>query len=99
MYKGKVGDTLANYMGGAASTFLQRTLKLSACSKDDDGKLSHCVKLDRRATESIEETSERIVSYSLVIFTDRAGGLLHYSENITKECDISVQCPDKFGRA
>ena len=94
-----VSDTFANSLRDAASTILQRTLKLSACSKDDGGQISLCVKLDRRAIESIEETSERIVSYSLVIFTDRAGGLLHYSENITKECEISMQCPDKFGRA
>lgn len=94
-----VTASFAKSLQDAASSILQRSLKLSACSKEVDGKLSLCVKLERRVAGSIEEASEKIVSYSLIIFTDRAGGLLHYSENMTKECEIVVQCPEKFGRA
>ena len=94
-----VSATFANSLRDAASTILQRTLKLSASTNNDGGEFSLCVKLNKKVAESIEETCERIVSYSLIIFTDRAGGLLHYSENITKECEITVQCPEKFGRA
>ena len=95
-----VTTTFADSLRAAASTILQRTLKLSAFSKDnDDGGLELHVKLERRVAGLSEESSNRVVSYSLLIFTDRAGGLLHYSEEITNEREWRVQCPETFGRA
>ena len=94
-----VTTTFASSLRAAASKILQRTLKLSACSeKNDNGGLVCHIKLEPRVAGN-KDTSERIVSYSLLVFTDRAGGLLHYSEEITNECEIRVQCPEKFGRA
>jgi len=96
-----VTTTFASSLRAAASKILQHTLKLSACSKDaDDGGLELHVKLERRvAAGSVDDTGERIVSYSLLVFTDRAGGMLHYSEEITNECEMRVKCPATFGRA
>ena len=84
----------------AASKILQRTLKLSACSKEkNDGRRELYVKLERRVAGAADESGERVVSYTLIIFTDREGGLLHFSEDLTNECEVRVECPEKFGRA
>ena len=83
----------------AASKILQRTLKLSACSKEKNGGRELYVKLERRVAGAADESDERVVSYTLIIFTDREGGLLHYSEDLTNECEVRVECPEKFGRA
>ncbi len=78
---------------------MQRTLKLSACSiEEDDGKREIYVKLERRVAGAVEG-SERVVSYTLLVFTDRNGVLLHYSTDIANECEVRVRCPEKFGRA
>lgn len=95
-----VTESFASSLRTAASKILHRTLKLSACSKETGGGgLEVLIKLERRVAGVSGETGERVVSYSLLVFTDRPGGLLHYSEDITKECEMKVQCPEKFGRA
>ncbi|KAL7551782.1 hypothetical protein ACHAWF_014973 [Thalassiosira exigua] len=93
-----VPTSFANSLRAAASKILQRTLKLSACIKEmSDKGLELHVKLERRVAGVSDE--ERVVSYSLLVFTDRPGGLLHYAEEITNEFEMRVQCPNKFGRA
>lgn len=95
-----VTTAFASSLRAAASKILQRTLKLSAFTEEkDDGSLELRVKLERRVAKSSEESGERVVFYSLLVYTDRAGGLLHYSEDITAECEMRIQCPEKFGRA
>ena len=95
-----VTSSFPSSLRSAASKILQHTLKLSACIKEkDDGGIELYVKLERRVAGSEDTGRERVVSYSLLIFTDRAGGLLHYSEDITKDCEMKVLCPEKFGRA
>ena len=39
------------------------------------------------------------VKYSLVVFTDRPGGLLLSCGDVCEEGDLLVKCPRKFGRA
>ena len=93
--------SFAGSLRASAAKILHRTLKLSACTRQtDDRGLELLVKLDRRvAGASGQSGDDRVVSYSLLIFTDRAGGLLHHSEEITKVCQMRVRCPDTFGRA
>jgi hypothetical protein len=97
-----VTDAFAKSLRVAASTILHRTLKLSARfieEGDDEGSKLN-VTLQRRVAGSSKETSERVVSYSLVIFTDRAGGLLHFSDKISSPATLCLRIPAKkmFGR-
>ncbi|KAL9182447.1 hypothetical protein ACHAXT_013099 [Thalassiosira profunda] len=98
---GNVTPSFANSLRAACSKILRRTLKLSAVAKEgESGRLElHVALAPRVGARSDDSSSDRVVSYSLLIFTDRAGGLLHYSEDITKGCEMRVQCPEKFGRA
>jgi ATP-dependent DNA helicase HFM1/MER3 len=97
-----VTDAFANSLRVAASTILHRTLNLSAGfnENDDDGGCELNVKLNRRVAGSIEEIHKKVVSYSLVIFTDRAGGLLHFSDDVSNPATLSLRLPEKetFGR-
>ncbi|KAL7539117.1 hypothetical protein ACHAXR_010579 [Thalassiosira sp. AJA248-18] len=95
-----VTSSFASSLKAAASKILQRTLKLSACTQEKDGELELHLTLKRRVAGASEQpVGNRVVWYSLLIFTDRSGGLIHYSEDITNECEMRVQCPEKFGRA
>jgi ATP-dependent DNA helicase HFM1/MER3 len=97
-----VTDAFANSLRVAASTILHRTLKLSAAyiEKNGDRGCELNVTLNRRVAGSIEEIHKKIVSYSLVIFTDRAGGLFHFSDEISNPATLSLRLPEKetFGR-
>lgn len=97
-----VTDAFANSLRVAASTILHRTLTLSTGFKeqDDDGGCKLIVTLKRRVAGSIEDIQKKVVSYSLVIFTDRAGGLLHFSDEISNPATLGLRLPKKetFGR-
>ena len=98
-----VTTSFAASLRSAAAKILKRTLKVSARTEaKNDGNLELHIKLERRVpnARSVEETNnDKVVSYSLLVFTDRAGSLFHYSEDITSACEMRVQCPEKFGRA
>jgi replicative superfamily II helicase len=97
-----VTDTFAKSLRVAASKILHHTLKLSArfIEEDDDRGPKLDVTLKRRVAGLSEETNERVVSYSLVIFTDRAGGLLYFSDEISNPTTLCLRIPEKemFGR-
>jgi hypothetical protein len=93
-----VTETFANSLRAAASMILLRTLKIAACLTENGGELN--VKLQRRVAGSGGDTHEKAVSYSLVIYTDRSGSLLHFSEDITNPATLCLTLPDKdmYGR-
>ena len=100
----KAGNVTLNFAKSlrvAASKILNRTLKLSARTEENDnGDVELLVKLEQRVPGGSRELgSEKVVSYSLLIFTDRSGGLFHYSTDITMECEMRLLCPKRFGRA
>lgn len=95
-----VAASFASSLRAAASKILQHTLKLSACTRANDDGIELCIKLEPRAGRASEHYGgERVVSYSLMTYTDRAGGLLHSCEDITTGCEMRLKCPAKFGRA
>lgn len=91
------GDSLR----AAATMILQCTLTLSACSKECDDGLDLVIKLRRKELGGIamSDKTKDNVNYSLLVFTDRPGGLLLSCEDISEERDMVVKCPEKFGRA
>ena len=93
-----VTETFANSLRAAASMILLRTLKIAACLADGGCEL--IVKLQRRVAGSGGDTHEKAVLYSLVIYTDRSGSLLHFSEDITNPAALCLTLPDKdmYGR-
>lgn len=84
----------------AASVILQSTLTLSACTKECDDGLNLIIKLRRKEFDSVTrfDNTKDNVKYSLLAFTDRSGGLLLSREDVSEECDMTVKCPQKFGR-
>lgn len=92
-----------NNLKAASSKILQHTLKLSACIQERDrGGTELLIKLERRDQDTShldEYGGKRIVTYSLLVYTDRPGGLLTFSADVSTESELRIPCPEKFGRA
>lgn len=94
-----VTHSFASGVRTAAAKILGRTLKLSACTKSNEaGGLDLHIKVERKVKGG-ETGGDRIVYYSLLVYTDRPGGLLHYCEDLASDAEMIVSCPPKFGRA
>jgi len=94
-----VTPSFASGVRTASAKILQRTLTLSACTKPNQtGGLDLHIKVDRKV-QGGETGGDRIVYYSLLVYTDRPGGLLHYCEDLATDAEMIVSCPPKFGRA
>ena len=94
-----VTPSFASGVRTASAKILQRTLKLSACTKPNEaGGLDLHIKVERKVHGG-ESGGDRIVYYSLLVYTDRPGGLLHYCEDLATDAEMIVSCPPKFGRA
>jgi ATP-dependent DNA helicase HFM1/MER3 len=94
-----VTPTFASGVRTASAKILQRTLKLSACTKpNENGGLNLHIKVERKV-QGGETSVDRIVYYSLLAYTDRPGGLLHYCEDLAIDAEMIVPCPLQFGRA
>ena len=95
-----VTQSFASGVRTASAKILQRTLKLSACTKPNEaGELELHIKVERKAKGGETSGGDRIVYYSLLVYTDRPGGLLHYCEDLESDAEMIVSCPPKFGRA
>uniref|UniRef100_A0A7S2P7S2 DNA 3'-5' helicase n=1 Tax=Skeletonema marinoi TaxID=267567 RepID=A0A7S2P7S2_9STRA len=96
-----VTPSFASGVRTASAKILQRTLKLSACTKPNEaGGLDLHIKVERKMKGGDTVTGgNRIVYYSLLVYTDRPGGLLHYCEDLASDAEMIVSCPPKFGRA
>ena len=95
-----VTTSFANSLRAATSKILTKTLTLSAWTKENcENSLDLMVKLDRKVAGSEADEDGGVVSYTLLVYTDREGGLLHYSEDITNSFELVIKAPSKFGRA
>jgi len=95
-----VTTSFANSLRTATSKILTKTLTLSAWTKENsENSLDLMVKLDRKVAGSEADEDGGVVSYTLLVYTDREGGLLHYSEEITNSFELVIKAPLKFGRA
>lgn len=93
-----VPPSFASGVRTAAAKILQHTLKLSASTKpNESGGLDLHIKVERKVNGG-ETGDNRVVYYSLVVYTDRAHGLLHYCEDLASDAEMVVSCPPKFGR-
>lgn len=94
-----VPPSFASGVRTAAAKILQHTLKLSASTKSNEstGRLDLHIKVERKVHGG-ETGDNRVVYYSLVVYTDRAHGLLHYCEDLASDAEMIVSCPPKFGR-
>ena len=88
----------------AVSKLLSKTLSVSIHMEKCDGTSLNVLVCDITHKESqpeerkeIEEES-KLVTYTLVVFTDRPGGLLMFRKNICCAKSHRIRCPEKFGR-
>lgn len=90
------GDSLR----AAAAMILQCTLKLTCYTKEGDDGLDLVVKVHANELENLPrgENAKDSVKYSLLVFTNRPGGLLFSGDDICEERELVVRCPAKFGR-
>jgi hypothetical protein len=79
---------------------LQCTLKLSSFTKERNGGLDLVIKVKRKEFVDVAQpiNSKDNVKYSLLVFTDRPEGLLLSCEDVSAESEVTVKCPEKFGR-
>jgi hypothetical protein len=57
------------------------------------------VKITRRDDRSVASCdSDNKNTYHFIVHTDRPGGLLTFGEEIANEAEVTLQCPDTFGR-
>ena len=95
-----VTTSFANSFRAATSKILTKTLTLSAWTEENsENSLDLVIKLGRKVAGSEADEDSGVVSYTLLVYTDREGGLLHYSEDITNGFELVIKAPSKFGRA
>ena len=86
----------------AAAMILQCALKLhSHTNKTEDG-LDLIIQVQHNEVDGFAAQSENAkdnVKYSLLVFTDRPGGLLLSCDDVSEERQVTVRCPEQFGRA
>ena len=93
-----------NKLRAAAGMILQCTLKLhSHTNKTEDG-LDLIIQTQHKEVDGFavqSDNSKDNVKYSLLVFTDRAGGLLWSCDDVSEEREVTVRCPEPeyFGRA
>ena len=84
----------------AAATILQCCLKVSCSTKKVEGGLHIVINIGRKELDATvnPQNNKDNVKYTLLVFTDRPEGLLMSRDDISEEIELSVRCPDKFGR-
>lgn len=91
------------------SKILQNTLKLSARIELNDksqpsevvctfAQNDHHINLDASVTERTDNSSGKIVTYTLAVHTDRPGGSLMFLSNVAGVGEYRFSCPSKFGK-
>jgi hypothetical protein len=90
-------STFGGSLRAAAAMILQSTMKLSFHTEEGDEGLDLVIKIERKELDYVAQSEH--VKYSLLVYTDRPGGLLLSLEGISEERDFTVRCPEKFGRA
>jgi len=83
----------------AASKIISGRLTLSGHLEEMDSKNNDPLLIcDVSRDNAIDDQEKAIVKYTLVIYTDRAGGALLFRSDLTGPSSYRIICPSKFGR-